>query len=96
MFSHTIVKFELAAQKGIEREQLIKLLIFVRDFVRLPQKLENEFERDVFDHYLPVTSIAPFLIAYHFETQKSQKGPKVDFLSSFVHFCDFCVSKNNT
>ena len=46
--------FELAAQKGIEREQLIKLLIFVRDFVRLPQKLENEFERDVFDHYLPV------------------------------------------
>ncbi len=45
--------FDLAAQKGIEREQLIKLLIFVRDFVQLPQKLENEFQRDIFDHYLP-------------------------------------------
>lgn len=45
--------FGLAAQKGIEREKLIKLLIFVRDFVYLPQKLENEFQRDIFDHYLP-------------------------------------------
>jgi hypothetical protein len=35
--------FHLAAQKGISREILIKLLIFVRDFVHLPPRLENIF-----------------------------------------------------
>ncbi len=35
--------FKVAADKGFDREKLIKLLIFARDFVHLPSKLENEF-----------------------------------------------------
>ena len=45
--------FEEAAKKGISREDLIKLLIFVRDFVHLPAVMDNEFQREVFEQYFP-------------------------------------------
>jgi hypothetical protein len=41
--------FEIAASKGIKRPELVKLLIFVRDFVNLPPILENKFLTETLD-----------------------------------------------
>jgi hypothetical protein len=41
--------FEIAASKGIKRPELVKLLIFVRDFVNLPPNLENKFLTETLD-----------------------------------------------
>ena len=44
--------FNLALKKGIEREDFIKALIFVRDFIHLSPKLENEFQRDTLEPFI--------------------------------------------
>ncbi len=45
--------FEESTKKGIEKEKLVKLLIFVRDLVDLPKQIDNEFEINVFQKYFP-------------------------------------------
>jgi hypothetical protein len=45
--------FELAYKKGFDSEKLIKLLIFVFDFVHLSPTMENEFLRDTSDIIFP-------------------------------------------
>lgn len=37
--------FELALRKNVSEEKLVKFLTFVRDYMHLPDELENEFER---------------------------------------------------
>jgi hypothetical protein len=44
--------FILAQQKKIYKEKLLKLLIFVRDFIELPNSLENEFAAGDFSNVL--------------------------------------------
>jgi hypothetical protein len=44
--------FILAQQKKIPKEKLLKLLIFVRDFIELPNPLENEFAAGEFSNVL--------------------------------------------
>ena len=44
--------FVLAQKKKISKEKLLKLLIFVRDFIELPNSLENEFAAAEFSNVL--------------------------------------------
>ena len=44
--------FDLVLKKGIEREDFLKALIFVRDFIHLSPKLENEFQRDALEPFI--------------------------------------------
>jgi hypothetical protein len=45
--------FDLVQKKGFDEEKLIKLLIFVFDFVHLPKPLEHEFLRETSEIIFP-------------------------------------------
>ena len=45
--------FEMTKEKQMPHERMVKLLIFVRDFIQLPDNLESEFHREAFSKTFP-------------------------------------------